>query len=151
MQVATFDGYPTASSLTHVTIGASRHPVSLYRRRPVGFELIATTPEGAPDSTASLANAVLDNLRLVRTRERRPFIEYNGVYAPGYPPHLLFTTEVTATPAFSGRLLVGDRYVYLLSALPITDAELRLYSRDVGALISALRDGNRATVGLRDV
>jgi len=141
--VATFEGYPNTDARTHVTVGLARHPFSLHRRRPVGYELAASVPADAPSFAPVLAGAVLENLRLVRSRERRPFIEANGVYAPGYPPHLLFTTEVTATPAFAGRHLFSDRYVYFLSTVPLDDAELRLYDRDVRALLTQLNAGDR--------
>jgi hypothetical protein len=142
VQVARFDDYPSAGLTTFVTVGASRVPVTTYRGLQVGFELTLTLATPDPDTADDLAKAVLENLRVADSDQRRPFIEYNGIFAPGYPPHLLFTEQLTCTPQLSGRKRCGDRWVSFLSAIPLGDDELREYDQSVPTLIARLgKDG----------
>lgn len=143
VQIAACREYPRAGLCTFVTLGASDLRASMYRGRPVGFEIALTLGKDDPDIIKLLRSAVVENARLAATRERRPFIEYNGVYAPGYPPHLLFTQSVALTPALSKRKLLGGRYVSFLAAIPLDDAELRNYDRNVSALLEQLQAGGR--------
>jgi hypothetical protein len=143
IRIAKCAAYPSPGLITFVTLGASDLPVSLYRGRAVGFELTLTLAKEDPDIVDTLATAVLENLRLGATRERRPFIEYNGIYAPGYPPHLLFTSHITGTPALCGQKRVSDRYVCFLAAIPVDDRELREYDRSPPALIERIRNSGR--------
>lgn len=139
IEIATCAGYPRAGLTTLVTIGNARAPFSMYRGVDVGFELTLSVPDAeVPDLLPSLAAAVRENLQR-HARERRPFIESNGMYAPGYPPHFFFAASLSATPALAGRKRIGASYVHFLAAIPIDDAELRIYDRDVGALIRQLR------------
>ncbi|MFT3685018.1 MAG: suppressor of fused domain protein [Phycisphaerales bacterium] len=82
--IAQFDGYPSAKLVTFVTVGLSQEPVTMHRGLDAGFELTLTLAQPASDSAKLLAQAALENLKIVDADERRPFIEYNGVYAPGY-------------------------------------------------------------------
>jgi hypothetical protein len=117
--------------------------VSIYRGRHVGFELTLTLAKEDPAVIQMLSTAALENLRLAKAGERRPFIEYNGIYAPGYPPHLMFTDQLTCTPALSGQKRFGDRYVQFLAAIALDDRELREYDRSVPALIEQIRSAGR--------
>lgn len=141
VHVARFDDYPSAGLTTYVTVGASRLPITMYRGLEVGFELTQTLAQPDPDTADYLAKAVLENLRIADSDQRRPFIEYNGIYAPGYPPHLFFTEQLTCTPKLSGRKRCGDRWVSFLSAIPLGDDELREYDRNVPTLIAKLKKG----------
>ena len=143
VQVARFDDYPSAGLTTFVTVGASVLPVSMYRGLEVGFEITLTLAQPDPDTANGLAQAVLENLRVADSGERRPFIEYNGIYAPGYPPHLLFTEDVTCMPKLSGRKRCGERWVSFLAAIALGDVELRAYDRSVPTLIASLKKDGR--------
>ena len=143
VHVAKLIDYPSTGLTTFVTAGASLLPVTMYRGLEVGFELTLTLAKPGPDTADDLAKAVLENLRVVDAGQRRPFIEYNGIYAPGYPPHLLFTEQVTCTPKLSGRKRCGDRWVSFLAAIPLGDGELREYDRSVPTLIATLSKGGR--------
>jgi hypothetical protein len=143
VRVARCTDYPHPKLTTVITLGASEQSFSLYRGRPLGFELTMTLAKEDPDMVDSLATAVVENLRLQAGGERRPFIEYNGIYAPGYPPHLLFTEQITATPELSGQKRVGDRYVSFLAAIPLDDQELREYDRNVPGLIEKIGSSGR--------
>jgi hypothetical protein len=143
VQVARLDDYPSTGLTTFVTVGASLLPFSMYRGLEVGFELTLTLAKPDPDTADDLAKATLENLRVADSGKRRPFIEYNGIYAPGYPPHLLFTEQVTCTPKLSGRKRCGDRWVSFLAAVPLGDDELREYDRSVPTLIARLKADGR--------
>jgi hypothetical protein len=142
-KVASFDDYPVAGARTHVTFGVSRLPFSSYRGLDMGFELVLSAPaDQAAPLLETLATAIVENVRRARTRERRPFIEANGIFAPGYPPHFVFTSHVSATPAITAikeQHRFGDRYVVFLSAIPIDDTELRAYEKSVPQFLQQLR------------
>lgn len=146
VQVATIAEYPKPELTTLVTIGASRHSPFMYRGLEEGFELTLTLSKPDTDIAAKLAGVVLENLRLVNSGERRPIIEYNGIYAPGYAPHWLFTEQLTNTPKLSGRKRCGDRWVSFLAAIPLSDAELREYDKSVPNLIATLKRDGRTIV-----
>jgi hypothetical protein len=141
IQTVTAEGYPEARLVTFVTVGLSRAAFSLYRGCECGFEVTLTTEADKGELFDTLVTAVLEHLRLKsqRTPERRPFIEHNGVYAPGYPPHLLFTTRLSCTPKLAiERKKLGDAYVTFLAAIPLSEAELRRYDRSLPGLIDEL-------------
>jgi hypothetical protein len=143
IRVATLNDYPATGVTTFVTIGASQLPVTMYRGLDVGFELTLTLVKPDPHAAEDLAKAVMENLRVAESGLRRPFIEYNGIHAPGYPPHLLFTEQVTCTPKLSGRKRCGDRWISFLAAIPLDDNELREYDRGVANLIAKLKEDGR--------
>jgi hypothetical protein len=143
VRLAKCEDYPRSGLTTFMTLGASELCVSLYRGRTVGFELTMTLAKEDPGIVDTLATTVVENLRLATSKERRPFIEYNGIYAMGYPPHFLFTEQITITPSFSGRNRVGQNYISFLAAIPLDDREVREYDRSVPALIEKLRSTGR--------
>ena len=143
VKVANFAGYPSKDVTTFVTAGASRWPVSMWRGLQVGFELTLTLAEPDPHTAEALATAVIENLKLADSRQRRPFIEANGIYAPGYAPHLMFTSEVSFIPKLTGRKRCGDGYVQFLSAVPLGDSELREYDRGVRVFLDKLKAGGQ--------
>jgi Suppressor of fused protein (SUFU) len=143
VRVARCADYPRTGRTTFVTLGASQLRVSIYRGRPVGFEMTLTLAKEDPCVVETLGTAVVENLEIAAADERRPFIEYNGIYAPGYPPHLLFTTQITDTPALSDQKRVGDNYVTFLAAIPLDDREVREYDRSVTGLIEMIRRSGR--------
>src|SRR5262245_59618534 len=61
--------YPRPGLTTFVTLGASELSDSLYRGRPVGFELTLTRAKENPEVVDTTATAVLENLRLGATGE----------------------------------------------------------------------------------
>ena len=138
------DDYPVAGARTAVTFGLARRTVSMWRGLPVGFELVLALHGDVADVIEPLVRAVSETDG--QDRRRRPLIEANGVFAPGYAPHLLFTTAVSATPELMVRKKFADRYVEFMAAVPIDDRELRQYDRDVPGLISALRDQGQVLV-----
>ncbi len=139
--LSSYADYPASGLTTIVTIGVARHPFSMWRGRPLGFELVLTLAGDISEAAEVLKSAVLENHRRVVNQERRRVIEVNGVWAPGYAPHLLFTTAASATPNLMVTKKVGDRYVEFLSAVPIDDRELREYDRDIPRLIAGLAEG----------
>jgi hypothetical protein len=141
VSVAIGKDYPEPGLTTFVTIGASRQPVSVYRGRDVGRELTMTLAKPDPEMIETLANAVLEDLRRRSTENRRPCIEYNGVSAPGYAPHLFFTDQLSLTPKLRGQIRFESTIIEFLAAIPIGDSELRIYDRDVLGLIKRLRHG----------
>lgn len=142
---ATFADHPTAGLTTYVSMGASELAVSMYRGLDVGFELTLTVAGEQSELVDALAGALLENWRLADTGERRRFIEANGIFAPGYPPHFLFTEDLTATPKLLGRKRVGERYASHMAAIPLDDAEARAYDRGIRAFIEQLRSDGRIT------
>lgn len=142
IRLARLVGYPSPDLVTLVTVGLSNDVHTFHRGRQVGFELTLTAPPAiARDLADRLSAAAHESIRLRKSGERRPPVEYNGLYAPGYPPHLLFCSELSLTPDLEGRQRAGERYVEFLPAIPISDAELRRYDRSVRALIDELRAG----------
>ena len=137
--IMTFAGYPKPGLTTLVSFGASRLAQSMYRGLDIGYELSLTLAKPDSSSVKDLVNIVVEYLRNGNSGERRASIEYNGVSAPGYPPHYLFTDAVTCTPKFSGRKRFGNQWIELLAAVPLDDAELRQYDRSFPKLISKLR------------
>jgi hypothetical protein len=131
LEIGTYVDYPAPGLRTHVTFGASQVGWSMWRGLSLSRELTMTLD--ATSDTRELVElleaAVLEDHRIVATKERRSFLEYNGVWAPGYPPHLFFSTSFTATPDLMVQKKLGDRYVQFLSAVPIDDRELRAYER----------------------
>jgi hypothetical protein len=143
IQVAEARDYPREGMTTLVTLGNARELVTMWRGLDVGYELTLTTTTPDAMFTDTLANAVLANLVTAAKGERRRPIEYDGVYAPGYPPHLYFTDEATCTPKLSGRKRVGSAWVHFLAAIPIDDAELRDYDRSVPKFRAKLKKNKR--------
>lgn len=143
IQVARFRDYPIEGQTTFVTLGASRLGVTMYRGLEEGFEITMTLQDVPRSSEKEFADAVLENWRISDSNERMPFIRVNGIYAPGYPPHLLFTDQVTCTPKLSGTKKFSDRRVAFLAAIPLDDVELREYDRSVPKLISKLKRDKR--------
>lgn len=143
VEVAALQGYPSQPLTTYVTLGAASLPVSLYRRLKVGHELTLTVGSHDIDWPEVLGKTVLENLRAAERGERRPFIEANGVYAPGYPPHLLFTDQIRPVPLLSGRQRLGDMLISFFAAIPLGDSELRAYDHDVRGLIAMLGSDGR--------
>lgn len=134
-------GYPERALVTLVTVGYSDFGFTMYRGRDVGFELTLTTTNAEVTELGALLAASIDvSIKAKQSRERRPPIEYNGLYSPGYPPHLFFCQELGLTPALSGRKAAGARYVEFMAAIPISDAEMRVYDRNVSELIAQLQD-----------
>ncbi|MFT3685017.1 MAG: hypothetical protein QM783_08850 [Phycisphaerales bacterium] len=56
---------------------------------------------------------------------------------------MLFTDQVTATPKFSGWKRCGEGWVSFLAAIPLSDAELREYDKNVAGLIAKLKRDKR--------
>lgn len=142
--LARLEEYPGPGLTTAVTFGVSGQRVSMWRGLPLGHELALTLEGDVTEAAAMLEAAVLeDRRRRTGTVDRRPFVAANAVWAPGYAPHLLFTSEVSATPELMGTKKAGDRYVSFLSVVPIDDRELRLYDRDAAGFVAQLADGGR--------
>lgn len=138
-RVVELEGYPSENTKTLVTAGLVADVCSMWRGQEVGFELTLTVPsDSEADWKTDLARLVKENRRIRREGQRRPPVEFNGVFAPGYPPHLLFCDSLSQTPELTGRHKCGSRYVYWLAAIPISDSELRLYDRDPKELIAEL-------------
>ena len=134
--------YPAAGLTTVVTFGAARQPSSMWRGLPLGAEAVLTLAGDVTEVADMLRAAVLEgHRRTLDKADRRPVMEANGVWAPGYPPHLLFTSAVSATPELMVKKKLGDQYVSFLSAVPIDDRELRQYDRDVNGLLGSLAAG----------
>ncbi len=139
--LGSYADYPASGLTTIVTFGVGRQPVSIWRGLPLGFELVLTLTGDISEGAEVLKSAVLENHRRLADQERRRVIEVNGVWAPGYAPHLLFTTAASATPNLMVTKKFGDRYVDFLSAVPIDDRELREYDRDIPRFIAGLAEG----------
>lgn len=138
--------YPEDDLVTLITVGYSDFGFSMYRGRDVGFELtLTTTSELATELGALLAASIDVSIKAKQSRERRPPIEYNGLYSPGYPPHLFFCQDLSLTPALSGQKTAGSKYVEFMAAIPISDAEMRAYDRNVTDLITQLRQSGQLT------
>lgn len=134
--------FPAAGLTTLVTFGLAEHPVSMYRGLQLGHELVLTCSDDTRDHANSLRSAVLEDRRVRGQAHRRPVVQAEGVWAPGYPPHLLFTSQVTCTPDLLVRRKVGNRYIAFLAAVPIDDRELRLYDRSPAALKDELANSS---------
>ena len=137
MELAVFADCPRPGLTTLVTVGFSVLPFSIWRTLPLGMELALTTSDDQGpfvELLGSLVSAAVDP----RAADRRRIVEHNGVWAPGYAPHLVFTDRVSATPQLMVQRKVGGRYVQWLSAIPIDDAELRRYDRDIPAFLDEL-------------
>lgn len=147
LAIGTYADYPAPGLRTHVTFGASQVPWSKWRGLSLSRELTMTLDASSdtPELLELLMAAVIEDHRLVATRERRRFLEYNGIWAPGYPPHLVFSTGCTATPELTTerKHKLGDRYVVFLSAVPIDDREMREYDRDVAACLGRILESGR--------
>ena len=139
--LATLEDYPSPGLTTVVTFGAARQPFSTWRGLPLGIDLVLTLAGDITEAAEMLKAAVLEGHRRSLSKDdRRRLIEANGVWAPGYPPHLLFTDVVSATPELMVQKKFGERYVTFLSAIPIDDWELREYDRDIPGFIRGLGD-----------
>ncbi len=142
--IGRIDDYPASGLTTAVTSGVARQAVSMWRGLPLGHELVLTMDGDPADVLAMVEAAVLENHgRRSRAVDRRPFVAANGVWAPGYAPHLVFTDEASATPELMVQKRLGDRYVAFLSVVPIDDRELREYDRNPAAFIAQLAAGGR--------
>ena len=149
--VMAVNGYPHEGETTLVTAGLSEHVYTMWRGKTSGFEL-ALTIRGAEQNewARELSGIAVESIRLRKTRERRPPVEYNGVYAPGYAPHSFFCQDLSQTPDLVGRQKAGSQYVEWLPAIPITDAELRIYDRNVRELVDVLSQRNDLAVWPRE-
>jgi hypothetical protein len=131
--------YPHEGQTTFVTAGLSEHKYSMWRGKTSGYELSLTIASGEQRNWArELSEIAAESIRLIRTGERRPPVECNGVFAPGYPPHFFFCEELSQTPDLVGRQKAGSQYVDWLPAIPISDAELRVHDRSVAELMKVL-------------
>jgi hypothetical protein len=140
------DDYPASGQTTALTSGVARQAVSRWRGLPLGHELVLTMDGDVAEVLAMVEAAVLENhSRRSDAVDRRPFVAANGVWAPGYAPHLVFTDEASATPELMVQKKLGDRYVSFLSVVPIDDRELREYDRNPGAFIAQLAAGGRVS------
>lgn len=140
LSAAHLPSFPWAGFDTWVTCGASATRTSMWRGLPVGNELVLTLESesaGAVDLVADMCNVTLEDRKLAVTGERRLSVRANGVWAPGFPPHLVFVKPLVSL--FEGRKKFGDRYVSFYSTVPIDEAELRAYDRDPAAFISSLK------------
>ena len=150
--LARLDDYPAPGLTTAVTFGVSGQRVSLWRGLPLGHELALTLEGDVSEALAMLEAAVLeDRQRRSGATDRRPFVAANAVWAPGYAPHLLFTSEASVTPELMGIKKAGDRYVSFLSVVPIDDGELRRYDRDAAGFVAQLAAGGRVATYPRPV
>ena len=139
--LARLEDYPRGGLTTVMTFGAARQPFSMWRGLPLGMDLVLTLAGDITEVAEMLKAAVLEGHRRSLSKDdRRRLVEANGVWAPGYPPHLLFTDVVSATPDLMVQKKFGERYVSFLSAIPIDDLELREYDRDVPGFIRGLED-----------
>jgi len=137
--VMAVEDYPRDGQTTFVTAGLSEHEHTMWRGMPCGFELTLTIAGDEQRQWARVLSGIAaEHVRLLGTGERRPPVECNGVFAPGYPPHFLFCEELSQTPDLVGRQKAGSHYVDWLPTIPISDAELRVYDRSVTALLKAL-------------
>jgi hypothetical protein len=141
--IARAKGYPEPSLTTLVTIGVSRLGHTMWRGLDVGYEVTLTIPNDDISIADRLAEAVMENFRREITEDRRPFVNDGEVFAPGYPPYFFFTTDLTRTPKLTGRHRFGEIFVDFLSAILISDAELRVYDRNASSLVKQLRKGGR--------
>ena len=136
-----YDDYPDAGLRTTVTFGLAQQGGSMWRGLTLGTELAMTIEGDSAAADEMIQAAVLEDRQRLTTKERRRIIEANGVFAPGYPPHLLFTNQASAAPELLLRTKkAGDRYFNLMAAIPIDDIELRRYDRSVPDLIADLQD-----------
>lgn len=132
--------FPSETTTTVVTCGASPRACSMWRRLPVHYELVLVVDDTmnlAGELVESLGDLVREEHRRVNDRDRRSVIEANGVSAPGYPPHLLLSSQ-HVSPIFEKRAKLEDRYLSFFSAVPIDDPELRAYDRSPVELVSSL-------------
>lgn len=135
--------YPHEGQATLVTAGLSEHLYTMWRGKNSGFELTLTLQKVEyGDWVSELCNIGLESIGLRTSKQRRPHVEYNGIYAPGYPPHFFFCQQLSQTPELVGRQKVGAQYAEWLPAIPISDTELRIYDRDVRELIRVLSQKN---------
>lgn len=136
-QLAVFLDCPRRGLTTLVTVGFSAVPFSSWRGLPLGIELTLTT-ESDPSPFMDLLGSLAGGQSDPTGKDRRRIVEFNGVWAPGYPPHLVFTSVVSATPQLIVQKKVGDRYVQWLTAVAIDDAELRRYDRNIPEFLDDL-------------
>ncbi len=129
---------PSGGATTWVTMGVAEHQRSMWRGLPLGHELGLALAARDDDVVELLEAAVLEDRRRARDDDRRPLVEARGVWAPGHAPHLVFTDTPAIADLVDKRHKVHDRYVSFLAAVPIDDADLRLYDRDPKALIERL-------------
>jgi hypothetical protein len=138
--IGRLEGYPTVGMTTLVTFGASPHARSMWRGSPLHYELVLTLEDGnglEPGMAECLRAVVHEEQRRAREKDRRPVIETNGVWAPGYAPHLVFAAT-SAAPNLMTRKKCGSRYVFFLAAVAIDDRELRMYDRSPGDFVAGL-------------
>jgi hypothetical protein len=147
-EIVELRGFPAMDETTLVTSGLSAIRRSVYRRLPVGFELVAVT--NAPGMLEDrLAAAVRDELAAAadgsgHTRvARRPprGVMHHGLYEASAPPHLLFATSLSRIPALTGRHRVASGFVELLPAVALTDAQRDAYDASPGRLVAELARG----------
>jgi len=137
--------YPSGCT-TLITYGISEFLYTMWRGCKSGFELTLTVTDSKTMKwSKDLINTGNESIEVSQNGTRRPQIEYNGVFAPGYAPHLFFCEELTQSPKLSGQQKVGDKYIRWLASIPISDAELRIYDRSPLDLISELKKYNSLT------
>lgn len=138
-------GYPSAVESTLVTSGLAAVARTLYRRLPVGFELVTVTAE--PEIVEErLAEAVLDELAAHARGDRHTRVGtipprgvmQNGAFEASSPPHLVFSSALSRTPTLSGRHRVGPGFVDLLPAVAIDATELAAYDASPRDLVARL-------------
>jgi hypothetical protein len=138
--IGRLEGYPNLGMTTLVTFGASPRMRSMWRGLPLHYELVLIFEDGNSlelEMAESLRAVVHEEQRRAREKDRRPVIEPNGVWAPGYAPHLIFSSSFVH-PDLKTRKKFGSRYVSFLAAAPIDDRELRMYDRSPADFVAAL-------------
>lgn len=141
---AELSDYPSKGVTTTVSAGLASFGRSMWRALPLGYEIVTCVETGALDAAELLGAVIQEEYRRSSSGDRRRLVEANGVFAPGYPPHLLFTEVVALTPGLLARKKLGDQYVQFLQGVPIDDAELRRYDRDIPAFVQTLASSGQA-------
>ncbi|TGN00044.1 suppressor of fused domain protein [Leptospira dzoumogneensis] len=137
--VISIHDFPSKSLVTLVTFGIHPYIYTMWRGKKSGFELTITIPEkNKEDFVKLIRDIVVSNIDIASHESRRPSVEYNGVYAPGYPPHFFFCEQLSQSPKLAGQLKVSNSYIRFLPAIPINDRELRLFDKSPTLLIEEL-------------
>lgn len=139
-------GYPEARLTTTVSAGLAAFGGSMWRGAMLGYELLICVETGSVDAVKLLSAVVHEEGTRASSRERRRVVEANGIYAPGYPPHVLFADIVALTPELLVRRKLASQYVQFLHAVPIDDVELRQYDRNIPAFVHDLAKSGRADI-----
>jgi hypothetical protein len=141
--------YPSTVETTLVTSGLGTVARTLFRRLPVGFELVAVTTE--PDLVeARLLEVLREELAADARGDRHTRVAripprgvmQNGAFEATTAPHLVFSSQLSRNTELAGRHRVGAGFVELLPAVAIDAAELAAYDacpRDLVAQLAASR------------